>query len=259
MNSSIATCTNEKAPCPRCGGERNCETLGLHDEKWYWTDGRHDASGVVEHRSLKCRGCDQVFHLKSSWDDQSYEPYYDADGNVEYETIKTIETWPPKPSKARPEWMANLFKHDSALSLLMAETYTARDAGSYILASVGLRTALDRCSDIANIDPAMTLSEKVDELLKGGWVGDTEAATLRIVVDAGGAAAHRGWNPDADDFDPLLQVMEQFIGRAIVSGKNAMEIAQRIPPKPKRRKKAANGEIAPKSGVGIIDDSTCHG
>ena len=82
---------------------------------------------------------------------------------------------------------------DGQLHGILSEMYTAYDNRSYILTAVGLRTALDRGTEVLGIDPAITFAEKLDALKDGGWIGDTERDILEVVTDAGNAAAHRGW------------------------------------------------------------------
>ncbi|EPH9713281.1 DUF4145 domain-containing protein, partial [Enterobacter kobei] len=70
-----------------------------------------------------------------------------------------------------------------------------------------------------------------------GFIGDTEASILSTVVDAGNAAAHRGWSPIKSEFDELLNSIEQFVQRTILSVKTTTHIVERIPPRVKRPKK----------------------
>ena len=81
------------------------------------------------------------------------------------------------------------------------------------------------------------LEQKVKRLLDRGFIGETEANILATVVEAGSAAAHRGWSPDTSEFKTLLTALEQFVGRTVVSGQTALEIKARIPhrhPRPAR-------------------------
>jgi Domain of unknown function (DUF4145) len=62
-----------------------------------------------------------------------------------------------------------------------------------VLAAIGLRTAFDRASELLGIDPNKTFAGKLSQLVVDGHIGSTEKASLDVLTDAGGAAAHRGW------------------------------------------------------------------
>lgn len=221
-----------KAHCPRCDGERNCSVHGVIDEPWDWTDGTHSANGQVDHRLLKCLGCETIFYWRSSWDSENWDGRILADGREEIYHPITISTFPmPEKTSGRPDWIWNVSSIDPQLASILTQTYDAYDAGAFILASVGLRTALDRTTEFLKIDPALSLENKVKSLRDNGFVGETEANILATVANAGSAAAHRGWSPGGTEFRTLLTALEQFIARAVVSGKSALEIAEKIPPR----------------------------
>ena len=124
---------------------------------------------------------------------------------------------------------------------------------------MGLRTALDRTTAVLKIDPGLTLEKKVEGLRISGFVGDTEANVLATVANAGNAAAHRGWSPDETEFRKLLEALEQFIKRTVISGKSVLEIAARIParhPRPGKALRIGSVEYGSMKGavVGRADD-----
>jgi hypothetical protein len=134
-------------------------------------------------------------------------------------------------------WFDGIAKVDIQLSNILAEMYVAYDSESYILTAVGLRTALDRATEVLKIDPAISFEEKLTSLKNDGLIGEAEMEVLSVVTDAGNAAAHRGWTPDAMQVSHLITAMEVFLQRAIIVGKEALKIKDKIPPKPKRKKK----------------------
>lgn len=227
-----------KAHCPRCDGERVCDIHGKHDQPFEFGDEGHHDRGQMDHRLLQCRGCETVFYWKSSWDTQSYDHHYNnVTGEEELQVDVRTQTYPfPEKKSARPDWVWALYRTDIVLSKIMDEVYQAADLRAFILASVGLRTALDRSAEILEIEPAISMIEKVSALLKGGWIGETESENLLVVAEAGNAAAHRGWSPEEEDFRPLLTTLEHFIERAILTGKSAQKVSSKIPAKPKRPK-----------------------
>ena len=123
----------------------------------------------------------------------------------------------------------------------MNEMYQAAEAELYILASIGLRTALDRVAEFRGIDAELPMKVKVAKLMEGGWIGETEKQTLDVVADAGNAAAHRGWSPNAADFSVFLRTLEQFIERTVVNPKAALALASIVPARPKQKVNKVDG------------------
>ena len=228
-----------KAHCPRCDGERVCDIHGGITIPWDWTDGLHSANGEKAHKLLQCRGCETVFYHLSSWESEEWDHRIGLDGTEEVFYPERTETYPaPEKKGDKPDWVWTLDKVDMQLAKIMREMYGAYDAGFLILASVGLRTAFDRITEIFKVDPGYPLEQKVKKLLSAGVIGETEAATLQVVVDAGSAAAHRGWSPEREEFQLLLNTLEQFIQRTIVSGEQVMVVFQKMPPRQPRPPKA---------------------
>ncbi|RYD69943.1 MAG: DUF4145 domain-containing protein [Verrucomicrobiaceae bacterium] len=231
-----------KAQCPRCDGERVCLIHGHLYLPWDWEspDGRHSQNGGTDHHLLQCRGCETVFYRTSSWNSEDLDYDYDSDGRVVTNPNYQVEIHPkPEEKSSRPDWAWSLEKTDPTLNAVLSQTYQTAEDGSLILASVGLRTALDRACELLGIDRDLPMGDKVKALHTGGWVGETEANTLGVVAEAGNAAAHRGWAPDQAEFDVLLETLEQFIRRAILSGKRALEIGPKIPKRDKGKKPAS--------------------
>ncbi|WP_339695750.1 DUF4145 domain-containing protein [Celeribacter baekdonensis] len=227
-----------KEHCPTCDGERLCDVHGHVYVPWHWEDkyNQYSMSGGVDHSLLQCRGCETVFYLNDSWNDEDLDHWYDHNGDMQTEAVRTKVTHPKPDSTTKPVWLDAIGKVDSQLREILDEMYVARDNDAFILTAVGLRTALDRGTEVLGIDPAKTFAEKLADLQNGGWIGTTEHDILEVITDAGNAAAHRGWAPDAKEIAQLLYAMEVFLQRAFIVGQKALSIKGSIPPKPTRQK-----------------------
>ena len=225
-----------QAHCPRCNGERTCEIHGALDVPWDWSDAYNSVNGQDDHKLARCCGCKEVFYHKSSWDSEDWDGAYHPITREEVITfpVKTLTYPAPEKKSQKPDWVWDVSKIDPQLHSILDETYQAYEAGSFILASVGLRTAFDRATELLKIDPGHTLEAKVQELLDNGFIGETEAMTLSVVADAGNAAAHRAWSPNQQEFQSLLTTLEQFVHRTVVSGKAVLSVASKIPARPPR-------------------------
>ena len=227
--------------CPRCDGERTCNILGAFEDVWDWADEEHSINGQDDHKLAQCAGCKTVFYHKSSWNSENWQGGYDpVTGKEIIFHPRKIETYPaPEKKSQKPDWVWGIGQIDPQLYTILDEVYQAYEVGSFILASVGLRTALDRTTEILKIDPSLSLEKKVKALQEQGYIGETEANTLSVVTDAGSAAAHRGWSPDQKAFAILITTLEQFIYRVVVTGKAALSLTEGIPARHPRPKKPA--------------------
>jgi hypothetical protein len=225
-----------RAHCPTCDGERTCNVHGTIRKNWQLEDedNRFSVDGSVDHSLLECRGCEKVFYETQSWDSESIDHYYNAQGETESKFEIRKATYPKPDTKTKPRWFDAIHKVDDQLHEILNEMYLAYDNDARILTAIGLRTALDRSTELLKIDPAKTFKEKLDELQANGWIGETEKDILEVVTDAGGAAAHRGWKPGGPDIAMLLTVMEVFLQKAFIVGKDALSIKKNIPAKPKK-------------------------
>jgi hypothetical protein len=72
---------------------------------------------------------------------------------------------------------------------------------------------------------------------------------LEILVDAGGASAHRGWYPTAENLGSMMDILEHFVEVAFVEPRRktmlnakAAKVKTDVPPRSRRsRKTAASG------------------
>lgn len=242
VEATKATGETKKAHCPTCDGERTCEVHGTVYKAWDWEDRQHGHSvnGGVEHSLLECRGCETVFYETSSWNSENIDQYYDVMGQEHYEHLRETQTYPQPEIKTKPVWFDAMHKADPQLHKILGQMYVAHDNQAHILTAIGLRTALDRATEVLGIDSAKTFDEKLNELRERGWIGQTERDILGVVTDSGHAAAHRGWEPDSRQVSELLSSLEVFLLRAFVVGQRALSIKGSIPAKPKRLPMAAS-------------------
>jgi hypothetical protein len=83
----------------------------------------------------------------------------------------------------------------------------------------------------------LPFKEKLDQLQNKGHISASERAQLDILTDAGGAAAHRGWEPTADQLNTIMSIVETFIHRKFILESEVKRLRAQIPRRKKRRKK----------------------
>ncbi|EPP7629090.1 DUF4145 domain-containing protein [Providencia rettgeri] len=228
------------AICPACGddswmGKRQCTIYGKVSSSWF--DNENNYGETKDYRLLKCNGCETIFlHIThTNSEDFVFNPDYEDIHHTE-----TYSTYPDYKNKERaPVWVERI--QDRTLRNIMNEMYSARNSNSLILASIGLRTAFDRSSELIGIPADKPFNKKIQLLFDQGEISSKDMELLNVLTDAGSAAAHRGWSPNEEQFDILLNILQGFVERTIVFNLTPEKlgyIKNNIPPrKPKNQKK----------------------
>ncbi|HEK3151427.1 TPA: DUF4145 domain-containing protein [Proteus mirabilis] len=227
------------AICPACGndsliGKRQCTVHGTVSDSWF--DDENSYGETNNYRLLKCNGCQTIFlHIThTNTEDVTFDYDYE---NFNY--IETYSTYPDYKNKEKiPAWVVKI--QDKTLRNIMNEMYSARSSNSLILASIGLRTAFDRSSELIGIPADKPFNVKIKLLFEQGEIGSKDMELLSVLTDAGSAAAHRGWKPNEEQFDILLNILQGFVERKIVFNLTAEKlgyIKSNIPPKKTKKQK----------------------
>ncbi len=217
-----------KGECPVCRAVRNSFVRGKHHTSW--EDPQHPIDGSDTYYILECCGCETTFFRHDSYfsedDDYDYDP---KTGNTVL--IPTIRTsyWPSLERRSRPDWLPMVEHRDAVLGSLIQQLYTALDSGLTVLAAIGVRTAFDRATSVLGIDSKETFAQKLETLFRSGRIGETEKYILDALIDAGSAAAHRGWSPQAHQLDTMMDVLEAFLHRHFVQRERAAALQADTP------------------------------
>ncbi len=208
--------------CPSCGPDRFAQILASEDESW----SSHDVHGGITYRILKCGGCRGLYIQTETW---CSEDWPDEEPKLEY--------W-PKYSKFRPQdWFDEIHSVDKELYSLMEEVYKAAAHGLPVCAATAVRTAFDQAASKLKVDKGAGFSQKIDQLETKGHLSPVDKAVFLGLIDAGSAAAHRGWKPNEDELKTLIASLESFIHRAFVINPAVKKLKKRVPGRQKRVKK----------------------
>jgi hypothetical protein len=201
-----------KAPCRVCLRETNHTILASHA-----LSGTDEISELGEiwwsrrYEMLACCGCDSVLLREtSSWseDPEPSSTYY-----------------PPPVSRSLPGWRHKL---PHRLNSLLGEVYAALHADSRTLALMGARTLvdvviLDKVGDVG------TFPEKLEKMEQDGLVGRQNREFLAVALDAGSAAAHRGYSPKIDQLNQVMDIVENLLQAVYVLHGAAEELKKSTP------------------------------
>jgi Domain of unknown function (DUF4145) len=226
--------------CPRCGPDRNAEVVGEHvspsQDEEFW--------GETKYRILVCRGCDSVyFQVEALW----LEPDYLIHDPETVLPTRRMRHFPSPITRDLPNW-AQTFESEKLLAelgigdtgqlwLLFDDIYDCLNANLTIPAAIAIRTTFDKATEFLAIDTNLSFDKKLNALFDLGKISEDEREILQILVDAGSAAAHRGWRPSATNLDTLIDLIENFLYRTFVLTEAARELKGSVPPRPKRSTK----------------------
>lgn len=223
----------EGGHCPSCGSER-ADVVAQHKDSY--SDENFDAA--TYYSVLECRGCGHYYFKKLSWNSEDIDhiqnPYT---GDWDTVVNETITFWPPSAKRRKPEWTDEIVFVDRVLGSLFDDVYTALSNNLGVLAAIGMRTVFDRASELLGIDAGKTFQQKLDDLKAGDHITDKEITILAALIDAGSAAAHRGWQPKPKQLDSMVTILEAFLHRAFLLEEIGEELGKGVPKRPAKAAK----------------------
>jgi hypothetical protein len=166
-----------------------------------------------------CRGC-------HTWSIR-LEPFPGAVDDV-------VTQQPPRSWRQPPDWIPQLLTIAPEVAALLDEIYLASNERQSRLLSMGVRAALDHVM-IQIVGDTGSFEQKLKLMQEKGHLSDHQRDMLSTVIDAGSAAAHRGFKPPRDLLQEMLVVMESVIRDHYITRPMLAAMKRFIPPKPPRR------------------------
>lgn len=174
------------------------------DPPFWWT---------VTYEMLQCRGCGAVClrHFTK-----------DAAG------AETTAYYPPPVSRRAPLWRWHL---PGDMKEFLSEIYVALHSDSRRLALMGARTLVDMLM-LEEVGDVGTFDAKLKALRDKGVISERNREVLSAALDAGSAAAHRGYKPDREELEAVLDIVENVLQATHHLSRVAEELRKKIPPRP---------------------------
>ena len=211
------------AHCNNCF--RETKHLVIASKRQEYTEEDDDGNFIfgekLNFEMLECCGCEGITFRRRC--DASYEPHV------------VIDYFPPAVSRRKPEWLRGLTHVPIKLMFLMNEVYAALHSNSRSLAMMGARAMLDMAF-VDTVGDQGNFEQKLDSLVKQGFVSAKNRVMLAAALEAGHAAAHRGHSPSADEVNQVMDIVENLIQAVYVLNKTADELKKATPPRPQRKK-----------------------
>jgi hypothetical protein len=212
-----------RAHCNHCGGERQqlvrsaCVKEG-GDEEIQWSD---------KYEILECRGCEELsVRHQHFFDDYQF----DDDSGLPTGRIPGVVTnyYPPALSREMPRWFSKL--EDKILRDVLVEVYGNLQAGYSTTAAAGARILIDRTMSLT-VGDGGGFKERLRAMVERGVIGQDEQNLMETMTEAGSAATHRGYQPDIDQLNTILDTIENLLHRTFVLKKEAESVRRATPPR----------------------------
>lgn len=206
---------NVRCHCNRCGGitkhtlrqKRVVEVDPGEDVPFVWKD---------TYEVLECMGCETIC-LRLTEEDPAGK--------------KTVTYYPPRISRRHPRWSWEL---PNGMRELLDEIYAALHNGSRRLALMGTRTLIDMFV-LKEVGDTGTFDAKLKALRDKGVLSEKNREMLSAALDAGSAAAHRGYNPSREELEAALDIVENVLQARHQLSRLAEQLRKKIPSRPSNR------------------------
>lgn len=198
-----------RSHCNSCGRVTAQEVISHrvvedHDDGYWWTN---------TYDTLECRGCKTVslrHHYVDAADDQ--------------ETV----LYPPPISRRSPAWSWSL---PIDMREMLDEIYRALHNGSSRLALMGARTLVDLLLT-SHVGDVGSFRQKLAALRNRDVITARHAQVLEVALDAGSAAAHRAFKPEAEDLNAVMDIIENLFQSIYHLDRVANRLKKNTPQRP---------------------------
>jgi hypothetical protein len=211
--------------CNQCGDETKHFVVGSAERRRSSDDDRYTVDWGTTWELLQCCGCEEASMARVNWcsEDDPYEG-------------RERVFFPPRVSRKKPAWLTQHPELNDYIELF-EEVYTALHADSRRLAMMGARAVIDLAvARMLGGDPG-NFTAGMNELVAAKRLSDEERALIDAAFDAGSAAMHRGHQPEVDDVNTAIDIVERVV-HAEVLKKKAKALADATPKRPHRKPKA---------------------
>ena len=172
----------------------------------------------ITHQMFECCGCKSVvlrrIHEFSEWEGAE------------------IRFFPPPASRRKPDWFHRI---PPELASVLNEVYNSLDADNRALPMMGARAVLDMVF-VDKVGDAGGFAEKLKQLEAQGFISQKNRQVLDVALDAGNAAAHRGYAPKLAEVHSVMDIVENLLQATYVLDKVAAEVKESTPVRPARKR-----------------------
>lgn len=158
----------------------------------------------------ECCGCENIVLRRRFW-------HTDMERGESHEE-DVYNTWyPPLIGRQIPIWHQKL---DETEQRLISEIYAALHAKAFSLTLMGLRSLLDVYM-VKKVGDSGPFKSKLEKLVKMGFLSAAQLEQVEPAIEAGSAAAHRGYNPSSETVTFVLDLVEVLLHQDLLSAQTS--------------------------------------
>lgn len=212
--------------CSSCERETNHAVLHSVENNWESdpepTCG-YSVRGGEKYFTLQCMGCNEIRLQHISW-------FSEADEN-------TVLYFPASKLRKKPKWFVGLASELPANSkfvrILLEEIYIALDNGIPNLAVMGVRSLLEKMM-ISVVGDQGRFFSNLEKFESEGYVTHKQRERMEAILEAGHAAVHRDFEPNAADVSTLMDITEHIVESMYIHESLIKALKARTPVRPER-------------------------
>lgn len=213
--------------CNSCSSETEHDIVHTEETSATRPDG---SRSPITNAVLRCRGC-RTFTLRQ---ELLHAASIGGDNRDIRDQLTEVTYQPPRFWRRPPDWLPELDEPAPELKELLGEVYSATNDQQFRLLAMGVRAALDNVMTHI-VGDLPSFEGKLKAMVEKGHLSADRKEMLETVIDAGSAAAHRGFKPPRDLLQHMVTVMEDVICSHYVTSPMLQQLRQHIPPRPPRR------------------------
>lgn len=153
--------------------------------------------------------------------------------------------FPPTVTRRKPLWCRDILPFVSTvindLNPLFEEVYSAHASGAFALAVMGIRALTEKIM-VEQVEDQGTFAKTVDAFFAAGFIAPIQQHPFKsVLIEAGHAAMHRSFQPNHNDVETLLDLVEGLVESIYYQPLRADAVGRKLPPDTRpRSRKAAN-------------------
>ena len=208
-----------RAFCNLCHGEKDHVTLWQHQQQREVGEGLYRQ--VVDDKCsvLRCGGC-RSLRFRLTMDCPEFRN-------------PTVAEYPAAMRKELPSWNDDL---PANLKEVYRDVHVALQAGVPRLSLMGARAIIEMTLDQALANQEERFCDKLATAVSERILTEFQKETLEVAVEAGHAAIHRGFIPDDEQIDDVLDIVDYLLRTVFILDGSATRLRSGIPPRSIRRK-----------------------
>lgn len=117
-----------------------------------------------------------------------------------------------------------------SLSSLLSEVYRALQNNMPRLAVMGVRAVLEVVMT-DKVGDNRTFAKNLEKFTQEGYIGTKQVDLIMAVLDAGGAAIHRGYEPTSTDVISMVNLTEHVVESIYFHEESIRAVAKGVPPR----------------------------